>query len=180
MTSRNALFALTTLCLGACAPEASQDLDISEDEQVAMDAAIKSLDPVREDLPVEDEELEAMAISNVEEARAYANCEIMGVLSGVWYDQDYAPVLEGSWFELGTGDLGGTLDGEYAEGAFEGGFDGSNLGSISGEYSDGLFLGDWAEVSEDGSLGAEGEMIGRYERRNDLGGYFFGVWGQCD
>ena len=105
------------------------------------------------------------------------------MLSGVWYDADLAPVFEGSWFQLGTGDLGGTVVGEYGEGIFSGSFDGTNVGEISGVYDDGLVMGDWAETDPDASTGiagATGELIGRYERRNAYGGYFFGLWGQCD
>ena len=178
MTARNAIFFLPALALVACAPEAELD-ELSPDEQVAMAAAIQHVQPLRTELPIEDEELEVMAISNIEEARDYSNCEVQGVLSGVWYDEELAQVFEGSWFELGTGDLGGTLEGSYAEGAFSGTFDGGATGGIEGEYADGLFLGDWAEVDPDATVGATGELIGRYERRNDYGGYFFGQWGQC-
>ncbi len=184
MTTRNTITALTALALAACAPEGAVETELTPDEQVAVDAAIENLEPMTADLPVVEGELETMAISDVQEARDYSNCEVKGVLSGVWYDEDYVRAIEGSWFELGTGELGGTLVGEYAEGAFSGSFGGTNTGNISGEYADGLFLGDWVELDGTDATGAvplsEGEMIGRYERRNEMGGYFFGLWGQCD
>lgn len=175
--NRSLLF-LATLSLVACETE-TQDSDLLPDERVAVDAAIDNVEHLKVDLPVEDGEIERMAVSNVVEARDYANCEVMGVLSGVWYDESLAQAFEGSWFELGTGELGGTLSGDYGEGAFGGDFEGSNQGQITGEYDDGLFLGDWAELGEDGGALATGELIGRYERRNDYGGYFFGLWGTC-
>ncbi len=173
------LLLLTALSLVACQTE-TDDAQLLPDERVAVDAAIDNVQPLRGELPVEDADLETMAVSDVIEARDYANCEIMGVLSGVWYDESVASAFEGSWFELGTGELGGTINGEYADGAFSGSFDGTNLGDISGEYDAGLFLGDWAEVEGDDSAPTTGELIGRYERRNDYGGYLFGLWGQCD
>ena len=179
MTAANTLLALTALTLAACAPEADE-IELTPEERVAVDAAIANLEPMAADLPVAEDELETMAISNVQEARSYANCEVMGVRSGVWYEEAYGSTLEGSWFELGTGELGGTLEGGYADGVYEGSFDGTNTGTITGEYDEGLFLGDWAELDADGTQGSTGEMIGRYESRNELGGYFFGVWGQCD
>ena len=169
-----------TLSLGAMAcAEQAEPQDLLPEERVAVEAAIASVQPLRGELPVEDAELEAMAFDNVVEARDYSNCEVMGVLSGVWYDESLAQAFEGSWFELGTGELGGTLSGEYGEGAFSGSFDGTNIGDIAGEYDDGLFLGDWSEADPDGAAQSAGELIGRYERRNDYGGYFFGLWGQC-
>lgn len=177
--TRSLLSTTLVLALVGCATE-PEGQDLSAAEQVAVEAAIAHVQPLRAELPIEDSELEVMAFDNVVEARSYANCEVMGVLAGVWYDESLTPAFEGSWFELGSGELGGTLEGVYGEGAFEGSFDGTNLGGIQGEYDDGLFLGDWAELSEDGTSGADGELIGRYERRNDYGGYFFGLWGRCD
>jgi hypothetical protein len=177
--TRSLLFLTLTFTAVACAPQA-EDQALLPDEVVAVEAAIASVQPLRGELPVEDVELEAMALDYVVEARDYANCELMGVMSGVWYDESLTPAFEGSWFQLGTGELGGTLTGAYGEGAFDGSFDGTNLGDIAGEYDDGLFLGDWAETDPDGSALSTGELIGRYERRNDYGGYFFGLWGRCD
>lgn len=177
--TRSLLPLALTLSLAACA-EQPVDQELSPDVRVAVDAAVQHVQPLRAELPVEDSELELMAIGNVNEAGDYANCEVMGVLSGVWYDQSLAQAFEGSWFQLGTGELGGTLEGEYGDGVFSGSFDGTNLGAIQGEYDDGLFLGDWAEQDPDASTLSTGELIGRYERRNDYGGYFFGLWGSCD
>ncbi len=172
------LLTLAALSLVACQAE-TDDTTLLPEERMAVDAAIDNVEPLRAELPVEDDELELMAIDNVVEARDYANCEVMGVLSGVWYDEALETAFEGSWFELGTGELGGTIVGTYGDGAFDGSFDGTNIGDISGEYDAGLFLGDWVETDPDGGAASTGELIGRYERRNDYGGYFFGLWGQC-
>ena len=167
---------LSALLLAACAAEQPA---LDADEQVAVDAAIASLDPVRADLPIEDDELEALAVSDVVEARDYADCEVLGVLSGVWYDEALAAEFEGAWFRLGSGEQGGTLGGSYGDGLFTGSFDGSNAGTLEGSYDDGLVLGAWAETDGDGAVLSTGELIGRYERRNEVGGYFFGLWGRC-
>ncbi len=155
------------------------DVDLSDDEAVAIDAALLSLSPVRADLPVEDTELEAMANDAFEASRDDAGCEILGVVSGVWYDADLEPAFEGSWFKLGTGDQGGVIEGAYAEGDFVGFAEGDGVvADVTGAYADGVFHGEWESLTDDGVTG-DGEMIGRYERRNDFGGYFFGLWGDC-
>jgi hypothetical protein len=171
-----ACFAFT---LTACAADGPAD-PLTADERVAVDAAIDDLQPLRADLPVEDDELEDMAIAAVLEAHGYTNCRALGVLSGVWYDEALEAAFEGSWFELGTGTRGGTLDGAYGEGAFSGTFGGTDSGTIAGEYGDGLFLGEWAALDAEGATTDTGELIGRYEHRNDFGGYYFGLWGRCD
>ena len=176
--TRSLLFLALTLTTVACEQQ-TEDQPLAADELVAVEAAIAHVQPLGGELPVGEAELAAMALDNVLEARDYANCEIMGVLSGVWYDESLAQAFEGSWFELGTGELGGTLAGDYGDGAFSGSFDGTNIGEFSGAYDDGLVLGDWTETDPDASITNTGELIGRYERRNDYGGYFFGLWGQC-
>jgi hypothetical protein len=51
-------------------------------------------------------------------------------------------------------------------------------GTIAGPYEGRRLLGSWtASVGEDDLH--EGELIGHYERRSELGGYFFGVWSDC-
>ena len=177
--------ALFLLSLAACEQEDVASLDLSTDEQVALDAAMTALAPMLEDIPLSTDELERQAISNIEEARAYGNCEVQGVLSGVWYDEDLRPAFEGSWFRLGSGELGGSIQGLYGEGSFDGEVFGPDIsGTVGGAYDDGLLLGDWeVEVlQEDGAASTwrQGEMVGRYERRNDYGGFFFGLWGQCE
>jgi len=174
------IFLPVAALLAACAPEAPTLESLPVEEQVAVSAAIEGLDPVRADLPVEDDELEAMAVEFVELTRPDVGCDVRGVLSGVWYEADVEPVIEGSWFELGTGDLGGTLQGTYGEGAFAGTFDSDDpSGTIEGRYGDDYFLGTWVVVGDDGAAGPEGDFGGYYERRNELGGYFFGLWGDC-
>ncbi len=180
--SRNLLFsvftatAITGLAIG-CATPASQDL--SDAEYVALDAAIMALDPVRAELPIADQDLFDLGVEYVSISRDYMGCEVEGVISGVWYDEGIAPVFEGSWFELGTGDLGGTVEGLYGDGEFEGDVSGPSLdGSMMGYYDGGDFVGQWDVVNDDGTS-SQGELAGHYERRNSLGGYFFGLWGHC-
>lgn len=168
---------LLAVLVVACAPEYPLDT-LSEDERVAVEAAIDSLEPVRAELPVEDAELERMAVSDIEETRPDVDCDVRGVLSGVWYAEETEPVFEGSWFELGTGTLGGTLDGAYAEGLFDGTFGDDPAGTLEGSYGGTWFRGTWT-VTEGDDAGATGELGGRYEQRNELGGYFFGLWGDC-
>ncbi len=161
---------LKPLCLFVlvgCAPEAIES-SMSEAEEIALDASMRSLDPVREDLPIEDESLELLARDFVDASRPDLGCEIQGVMSGVWYEPN---IFEGSWFQLGTGELGGTLRGTYGDGGFEGVADGTDVGAeVAGEYQDGNFVGTWETPTGGGDLG------GHYERRNELGGYYFGLW----
>ncbi len=182
MTARFSLFAafasVLTLGLG-CQQDEASELDVDLDEEVAMDAAIKSLDGVREDLPVEDESLEVLARDFIDLSRDDLTCEREGVVSGVWYDADLRPVFEGSWFKLGTGELGGTITGSYGDGAYNGTAEGPGLtAEVVGVYEDGRFVGAWDSVNEDGGTD-DGELVGQYERRNEHGGYFFGLWGDC-
>ncbi len=176
--TRSLLPLTAILVLVGCEQQTEQQ-ELNFDEIVAVEAAISNVQPLSAELPIEEPELEDMAFAAYDETRSLADCEIMGVLSGVWYDEALQPAFEGSWFELGTGELGGTIAGEYGEGDFVGAFEGTNLGDLQGSYDDGIFMGEWAEIGEDGTLLSDGQLIGRYERRNDYGGYFFGVWGQC-
>ncbi len=180
MTSRlNTLGLLFPALLLAVACETTEDLDVNMDEEVAIDAAIKSLDPVREDLEVEDEELDVLARDFIDITRADIECDVEGVVSGVWYDVDLRPVFEGSWFQLGTGELGGTITGNYGDGLYEGTAVGPDLeANVIGRYKDGNFIGEWDSIDADGTAG-NGELGGQYERRNEHGGYFFGLWGDC-
>ncbi|NOY27040.1 MAG: hypothetical protein GXP62_14310 [Oligoflexia bacterium] len=185
MTTRTTITAATTLSLALLATACSQadvgDNSLSPDEEVALSAAISAVSAQREALPITDADLDSLARTNVVAARVDARCEVQGIVSGVWYDEGLRPVFEGSWFKLGTGSEGGTINGTYSDGFFEGTAIGDDIeADVTGSYNDGVFLGDWVSVDASGEAISEGELIGRYERRNDTGGYFFGLWGQCD
>ncbi len=166
-----------TLTVG-CTQDDASALDAGE--QVALDAAMRSLDGVRDDLPIGDQELEKLATGMVLDAGEIVACGThFGIVSGVWYDN--APDYEGSWFEFGTGAYGGTMSGHYADEAFEGLVSGPDLeGGVAGWYGASEFGGDWAVEFDDGGSD-NGFVAGVYESRNALGGYFFGIWTNgCD
>ncbi|MEQ1569289.1 MAG: hypothetical protein ABMA64_26870 [Myxococcota bacterium] len=167
-------FAVALVLVGCGSPESEV---LSADEMVALRTSVDALDPVRDELPIEDPELELLAIDFVERVVEVAGCERRGVVSGVWYaDQS----LDGSWFEVGTGDHGGDVAGGYVDGAFDGTATGTGVdAALVGAYADGLFQGEWTTTGAEGEVHT-GELVGRYESRNEVGGYFFGVWTECD
>jgi hypothetical protein len=163
-----------SLFAGLTACEDGDALSASADE-IAMDAAIRSAQEEYSDqLPATETEIAELANDFVEAAAVEVECTRTGIASGIWYDEDLAPRFEGSWFERGTGKLGGTIDGPYDNGEFEGTVYGDVDGELLGTYSSGHFEGDWVTTN-----GHSGELRGQYERRNELGGYFFGVWTEC-
>ena len=173
-----------TLCLlplifVACAGPDEEGAALTADEMVALRSSITALEPVREELPVEDAEIEELGVGFVQDSIAESVCEREGIVSGVWYEVAQSR-LEGSWFRHGTGDLGGSVGGTYGAQGFEGDATGDGVDvALTGSYGDGLFVGDWSGTDAEGVARA-GELIGRYERRNDIGGYFFGVWSRCE
>jgi hypothetical protein len=172
-----ALVSVALLTFG-CAAQ-SQPEELTAEQSAALEASIDGLGPVRPLLPVEDEELRLMGTSFVLESEPDSGCRIRGIVSGVWYDSAEGHVFEGSWFKLGTGELGGTVQGTYADGQYAGEVTGPEIeGTVEGPYEGRRLHGSWT-ATVGGEAVHEGEIIGRHERRNDLGGYFFGVWTDC-
>ncbi len=161
------------------APEAEE---LTGQEAAALDAAVDSLEATSQDggdLPATPVELESLGQDYLAVARDDISCTLKGVAAGVWFDVANKQVFEGSWFQLGTGKLGGTLQGKYGEGSFSGGFQGADVaGGLNGKYANHKFVGKWAVATEDGT-GRDGQLAGVYERRNAHGGYFFGWWADC-
>lgn len=168
---------LATLLIG-CTAQTEDEL--TAEQSAALEAGIEHLAEHRAALPVADVELAELGASFVTKSQRLTACEHRGVVAGIWYDQDLQPVFEGSWFELGSSELGGTVDGDYHGGDYVGQVTGPELaGEVTGGYDGGTFVGQWtATVGEDGRQ-HDGELVGRYERRNSYGGYFFGVWTDC-
>jgi hypothetical protein len=167
----------TSCCLGCGGAEPS---DLTAEQSAALDASIASLEPVRADLPIGDSDLHALGTRFVLRTQARSVCAQQGIVAGVWYDASLQPLVVGSWFELGTGERGGTIAGQYASGQYEGVVTGPEIeGTLEGPYRDGWFDGSWAATLGAAQVPHEGDLIGRYERRNETGGYFFGVWDDC-
>jgi hypothetical protein len=161
-----------------CAAE-SEPEELTAEQSAALEASIGALEPVRPLLPVEDEELRLMGTSFVLESEPERVCRIRGIVSGVWYDSAEDHRFEGSWFKLGSGELGGTVEGTYADGQYAGQVAGPDIeGTVEGPYDGRRLDGAWT-ATVGGDEVHEGEIIGRFERRNDVGGYFFGVWTNC-
>jgi len=173
------LSALATLALG-CAAESSPAGELTGEQSSALEAAVNNLAPERSNLPVSDSDLRTLGTDFVLQSQAESTCAQKGVVSGIWYNEQQKPVFEGSWFKVGPSDLGGTVQGSYADGQYDGDVAGPEIdGTITGPYAGGVFHGTWsATVSEDGKV-HDGELVGHYERRNSYGGYFFGVWTDC-
>ena len=171
--------ALLSLALVACGEDPSGSLE--ESDLVALRAGIDDLDAAaRTDLPATDEELEQLGTDFVVDAIDLSSCEREGIVTGIWADENVAPVFQGSWFKIGTRQAGGTIDGTYDEGTYEGLAIGDNgQAVVTGAYDEGVFIGRWRSESTSGRTDS-GELIGHYERRNEHGGYFFGVWGHCE
>ncbi len=166
-------------CTAGCIVEEEPE-ELTAEQSVALEASMEAVAQHNKDLPVTNAELRSLGESFVLAAQQEVTCTHKGIVSGIWYDADLRPVFEGSWFKLGTGDLGGTVQGQYADGHYDGSVAGPDLeGIVEGPYGDGRFRGLWiATVGEDGVL-HDGQLFGRYERRNAYGGYFFGIWADC-
>jgi hypothetical protein len=173
------LGSIATLAIG-CSTDATPDGELTAEQSSALEAAIGDLGPERANLPVSDGELHQLGKQFVLRAQAESGCTQKGIVSGIWFDAATQPVFQGSWFKLGSGELGGTVQGDYADGEYQGDVAGPEIdGTVAGPYASGVFDGAWtATVTEDGKV-HDGELIGHYERRNSYGGYFFGVWADC-
>jgi hypothetical protein len=173
------LGSIATLASG-CAQDAAADGELTAEQSSALEAAVGDLGPERANLPVSDDELRQLGKQFVLKSQADSSCAQKGIVSGIWFDAATQQVFQGSWFKLGTGELGGTVQGNYADGQYQGNVAGPEIdGTVDGPYQTGLFDGTWsATVNEDGKV-HDGELVGHYERRNSYGGYFFGVWTDC-
>ncbi len=173
-----ALASLATLTLGCAASEPTEEL--TAEQSAALQAALDDLAPERANLPVSDADLHTLGVQFVLQSQQESGCAQKGIVSGIWFDADTKQVFQGSWFKLGGGELGGTVQGNYADGQYQGEVAGPDVdGTVDGPYAEGRFDGSWtATVGEDGKV-HDGELVGRYERRNSYGGYFFGVWADC-
>ena len=126
------------------------------------------------------------------EAEDAAECQVLGVIAGLWSQDEDPSIIDGRYYPINSQDAGGTLSGEASEGEFElvikpeirdsGASDEYEptaiyYGSASGEYEPvgskggrGFFEGAWENAEN------YGELIGRYTKE----GYFFGVWSLCE
>ena len=194
MTFRTTFIAtLTIASLAAlgCDTDTDTGTELPEDVDLALEAAIDSLDDMRADLPISDAELSGMMRETAVEALAEIECPRHGVLAGLWGSAALGSPIEGFFFEL-QGDERGLLHGEWApldcgdcpDGGYFGDWESlsGREGEMEGYYDDNRFVGEWFEVdpeADDPDL-PHGEMVGRYHRINELGGYFIGVWSVCD
>lgn len=181
--TRRVRFAVACSLIGTplvCGCGAADDEALTKEQAAALEAAVAELKPYRHTFPVDDSSLREIGRKFVARADQTALCDGSGVVSGLWLDADWDPVFFGWWFELGTGQRRGELHGEHHDGIYQGTVSGDQLtGRVAGPYEDRWFFGQWtADRGAHPELHA-GEIVGRYQRRNETGGYFFGVWTEC-
>ncbi len=172
---------VATLAFG-CSVQTEPASELTAEQSAALEAAIEHLDDTGalQLVPIADSELHALGEKFVLQALAATSCEHKGIVAGLWYDEDYQAVFDGAWFELGTSQLAGAVYGGYGQQRFAGTVLGPQIGgSVAGVYAQGDFDGRWKASVGPGGLVHHGELQGVYERRNAMGGYFFGVWADC-
>jgi len=176
------LVVVSVAVLAAACQTAPDTEELTGQEAAALDAAVDSLEATSQEggeLEATPVELEGLGQDYLAVSRDKVSCPLKGVAAGIWYDVANKQVFEGSWFQLGTGELGGTLQGKYGDGNFSGGFEGTDVaGGLNGSYANKKFVGTWAVATDEGP-GRDGQLAGVYERRNAYGGYFFGWWADC-
>jgi len=191
-TIRTFLFVGITFALGVAGCDtAGTSEDLPEDVDMALEAAIESLDDsFRDDLGLTHDQIREFTQYNAAVALAEIECERHGLLAGLWSSAALGSRIGGIFIEIG-GPAEGTLEGNWApldcNGCPEGGFFGEwestngNAGEFNGLYDSNYFRGEWSAFGDDNVHGAaSGEMVGYYNRIHENGGVFVGIWSQCD
>ena len=191
-TIRTLLFVGMITALGAAGCDtAGTQADLPDDVDMALEAAIESLDDTfADDLGLTNDQVREFTRQNAAAALAEIECERYGLLAGFWSSAALGRRIDGLYVEIG-GPAEGTLEGNWARldcnGCPEGAYFGEwvsangNAGDFEGLYDNHYFRGEWSAYGDDNVNGAtNGEMVGFYNRINENGGLFVGIWSQCD